>query len=1083
MRCVFVSRDHAARLDAARRYLVEREGPILVLGATKRAADDFVKTAGPGPGADGLALLGVHRLTLDLLARELALLPFARSKIARLTGLGAAALAARVVHATRQNGALQYFEPVADTPGFGSAVARTIRDVREAEVEAAAIEALGSGGVDLRRLLATYERELWSLGLADRAQMLRVAADVAGQREHPLVRLPVVMLDVWPETVAETRLMKALAPDEVVATAPVHDRDRVERLAALLGAKVEDVDAAEDDRALDRARRYVFLEEHPEAAAPDDSLTFFSAPGEARECIEIVRRIERLAARGVPFDRMAVLLRNERTYTPLLMDALGRARIPGFFTRGVRRPDPSGRALLALLSCAAEGLSASRFAEYLSLGRTPEVDAAGAPVEQPTPWVPPKEDGQLVFFTSAAPPPAPTPPAERRPIDVPVYWEKLLVDAAVIGGRERWARRLGGLARELKLQIQRLGEDAGTRRRKKEQDLEQVENLTAFALPLIDLLDQLPEAATWRVWLEKLGALATRALDDPEPVLTLLAELRPMSDVGPVGLDEVRLVLDERLGFLREEPTGSRFSKVFVAPIEEARGRSFDVVFLPGLAEGIFPRRVYEDPLLLDGDRRRIDPDFVVQARELARERDRLHTALGAAEQAVFVSYPRMNVIQGRPRVPSFYAVDVLRAAEGRVLGIDELFERGTSAADARLGWPAPRRAEEAIDEAEYDLAILGPLVFEAPEAVKSRGRYLVEGDDREVANQHLVRGLRWYASRSRSAWRPGDGLVAPDERTHEVLGRHRLGHRSYSPTALQSYATCPYRFLLHAVHYLRPREEAVPLEDVDPLTRGSLFHHVQYELFLKLRAAELLPVDEDGLDPALAILEETFAEASKQFEEDLAPAIPRVWSRHMDALRTELRAWLRSIAAKQTAWRPIHAELAFGLKPGPGRDPQSTPRPAKILDAYEVRGAIDLVEEHVETGAVRVTDHKTGRTPSPWPATVGGGRHLQPLVYGLAAEHVLGREVQEGRLFYCTTRENFSEVVIPVNDATKGKLREVLETIDDALEKGFLPVAPDRGACRYCDYRAVCGPGEEERLRRKRPDELEPLVKLRGMS
>lgn len=1082
MRRVFVSRDHAARLDAARRHLVEHTGAILILGATKRAADDFVKTAGPGPETDGVALLGVHRLTLDLLAKELALLPFARSKIARLTGLGSTALAARVVHLVRQTGPLEYFEPVADTPGFGAAVARTIRDVREAEVEGAALEVLGAGGPDLVRLLATYERELWSLGLADRAQTLRTAADVAAKREHPLVRLPLLMLDVWPETAAETRLVKALSPDSVVATAPAHDAERIERLAALLDAEVEHLDPDTATRSLDRARHFVFREAHPEPQDPDTSLTFFSAPGEARECIEIVRRIERLAARGVPFDRVAVLLRNERTYTPLLMDALGRARIPGFFTRGVRRPDPSGRALLALLSCASEGLSATRFAEYLSLGRTPDLDEGGAPVEQDVPWVPPKEDGQLVFFTKTETTPPPTATA-RGPVDVPVYWEKLLVDAAVIGGRDRWVRRLGGLASELRLQIEALSEDAHSRRQKKEQHLAQVENLERFALPIIDLLATLPTSAPWKVWLERLEALATRALDAPEPVLALLAELRPMADVGPVGLDEVRLVLDERLSFLREDPVGSRFSKVFVAPIEEARGRTFDVVFVPGLAEGIFPRRVYEDPLLLDADRKRIDPDFVVQARELAKERDRLHTALGAATDAVYVSYPRMNVIQGRPRVPSFYAIDVLRAAEGRVLGLDELFERGTAAADARLGWPAPRRAEEALDEAEYDLAVLGPLVFDGPEAVQSRGRYLVEGDDRQDANAHLVRGLRWYASRARSAWRAGDGLVEPNERIHEILGRHRLAARSYSPTALQSYAACPYRFLLHAIHYLRPRERAVPLEEVDPLTRGALFHHVQFLLFDKLRSAGLLPVDEAGLEPALAIVEETFAAVAKQYEDDLAPAIPRVWSRQMDAIRTDLRAWLRAIAAKQSMWRPIHAELAFGLKPSDDRDEHSTTKPAKILDRYEVRGAIDLVEEHVETGAVRVTDHKTGRAPDPYPATVGGGQHLQPLVYALAAEQVLDRPVEEGRLFYCTERGNFEEVVIPSNDATKEKLRVVFETIDEALAKGFLPVAPQSGACTWCDYRPVCGAHEERRLERKRTDELDALVKLRRMS
>lgn len=1087
MRRLVVSRDHATRLDAAREYLVAREGheAILILGPTKRAVDDFVKTAGPGPTGPGVALLGAHRLTLDLYARDLAALPFAEAKIARIAHLGTEALAARAVHVARAARPLAYFEPVADTPGFASAVARTVHDLREAGVDAEALAAdPRDAAADLSRLLTAYERELWSLGLADRAKTLTTAADVAQRGEHPLARLPVLLLDVLPKTRAESRLVEAIAArQEVFATAPAHDEARVAALAALLDAEVEPRSPNEAARSLDRARRYVFLEAHAAPEAPDSSLTFFSAPGEARECIEITRRIQKLAARGVPFDRIAVLLRSPQSYTPLLMDALRRAEIPGFFTRGVRRPDPAGRAVLALLSCAAEGLSASRFAEYLSLGRTPPLTETGAPVAREVPWVPPKEDGQMVFFTKAPEVTAPAEPAGPPPVDVPLYWEKLLVDAAVIGGRERWARRLAGLKREIELQIDALEEKDPSRRKKKERDLEQLENLERFALPIVDFLAELPERAKWRTWLDRIGELATRAIDEPEPILALLAELRPMGDVGPVGLDEVRLVLTERLSFLREDPIGPRFGRVFVAPIDEALGRTFDVVFLPGLAEGIFPQRVYEDPLFLDADRARLRDDLPLRERRLAEERDRLHTALGAATDEAYVSYPRMNVIQGRPRVPSFYALDVLRAAEGRLPSLAELFERGTSAADTRLGWPAPRRAIDAIDDAEYDLAILGPLVFERPDAVRGRGRYLIEDERGQDTNEHLVRALRTCATRWRSAWRKGDGLVESDTAVKRALERHRLEKRSYSPTALQSYAACPYRFLLHSIYYIRPREEAAPLEEVDPLTRGALFHHVQFVLFNALQEAELLPVNEERLDDALAVLEQSFSDVSKRYEDDLAPAIPRVWAQQMDAIRTDLRAWLRTIASKHAQWRPIHAELAFGLPNDEERDEQSTTRPVRILGRFDVRGSIDLVEENIETKAVRVTDHKTGRAPEPYPLSVGGGQHLQPMIYALAAQGMLDRPVVEGRLFYCTARGNFEEVVIPSNEATQKKLETVLDTIDRAVADGFFPTAPQAGACRWCDYRSVCGPHEEQRLQRKKQDVLVTLEKLRGMS
>src|SRR6202021_2010063 len=148
----------------------------------------------------------------------------------------------------------------------------------------------------------------------------------------------------------------------------------------------------------------------------------------------------------------------------------------------------------------------------------------------------------------------------------------------------------------------------------------------------------------------------------------------------PPSPDEVYDVLPERLGFLRAEPPRRRYGRVFVGSIEEARARSFDVVFLPGLAEGLFPRRALEDPLLLDEQRIQLaadlDTGLDTQDDRIARERMLLRSAAAAASQNLVVSYPRMDVAQSRARVPSFYALEVVRAAEGRLPSWGELEKR-----------------------------------------------------------------------------------------------------------------------------------------------------------------------------------------------------------------------------------------------------------------------------------------------------------------------------------------------------------------------------------------------------------------------
>ena len=58
-----------------------------------------------------------------------------------------------------------------------------------------------------------------------------------------------------------------------------------------------------------------------------------------------------------------------------------------------------------------------------------------------------------------------------------------------------------------------------------------------------------------------------------------------MADVGPVGLEEVRDVLRDRLVMLDWEPPPRRYGRVFIGTPHQARGRTFKIAFVPGLAQ------------------------------------------------------------------------------------------------------------------------------------------------------------------------------------------------------------------------------------------------------------------------------------------------------------------------------------------------------------------------------------------------------------------------------------------------------------------------------------------------------------------
>jgi CRISPR/Cas system-associated exonuclease Cas4 (RecB family) len=1097
----------ATRLRAAREFVstLAPDREALIVGASRGAADDFVRDVARGRGAT----FGLHRFSLTELAARLAAPDLTARGLGATTDLGIEAVAARTAFDARRRGTIPYFSPVSGLPGFPRALARTLLQLRMAGVDTDALRALTRTGPDLAELLEGFEEQFQLAGVADRAELFRAAARALDRPDETLGGLNVLFLDVPLESRAEQGLARALAgsASDVFATVPWGDDATTDALKKLGALEIESFD---DDSAstLARLRTFLFNETEPPASDPPSDVRVFSAPGEGRESVEVARRVMAEAHDGVAFDRQAILLRAPHTYVGLLEHALARAGVPAYFERGTRRPDPSGRAFLALLACRSAGLSAARFAEYLSLGQVPAVAEDGGPPRERAAWVPPADEAvaprQLDLFAPAAPgtvqesgapvggsSPGADADREEEPEDdpdapvvagtlrAPWKWEQLIVEAAVVGGEARWRRRLDGLAAQYRVQLREVESEEGESPRAEaiNRDLQALKRLRRFSLPVIETMARWPATATWGEWLAELEAFAPQVLRRPERVLEVLADLRPLAQVGPVDFDEVQQVLLERLTTLERRRPDRRHGRVFVGTPAQARGREFDVVFIPGLAERVFPQKPREDPMLLDAPRRTLDEALPNQEDRAHAERLLLRLAVGAARRRVHVSYPRLDLGELRSRVPSFYALDVVRAVTGRIPSHDEIQAHATREANASLAWPAPADPRQALDDVEYDLAVLRQLLS-APD------RGAVAGGARHILNLNdfLQKSVRERWGRWKRSWTPYDGLRAPTERTTTALSRERLGARPYSLSALQRYGTCPYQFLLSAIYRLEARQEPEPLQRLDPLTRGSIFHQVQAEFFRALDQSGGTRLTPATLDRALAVLNRVLDRVARSAYDDLAPAIDRVWNDEITAIRTDLRAWVRQLADDPGGWTPELFEFGFGLPRSEERDPRSHPDPITIEGRFHLRGSVDLVERREGSRELRVTDHKTGRDRYQPGQIVGGGTSLQPVLYSLVVERALGDPVVEGRFSYCTTAGGFAVHAIPIDERARRLAIETLEIVDRGVEHAVLLPAPSPGACKWCDFRPVCGPDEERRLGRKPTSSLEDLAALRKL-
>jgi hypothetical protein len=118
--------------------------------------------------------------------------------------------------------------------------------------------------------------------------------------------------------------------------------------------------------------------------------------------------------------------------------------------------------------------------------------------------------------------------------------------------------------------------------------------------------------------------------------------------------DELRLLIEGLLAAAGASALGGKGGGVQVLSVTEARGRTFDHLFVAGLNRDVFPRGIREDPLLSDDLRRilqRVLPDVPVKRAGFDEERY-LFAQLLSASPAVTLSWQTADD-DGKPLSPS----------------------------------------------------------------------------------------------------------------------------------------------------------------------------------------------------------------------------------------------------------------------------------------------------------------------------------------------------------------------------------------------------------------------------------------------
>jgi len=675
---------------------------------------------------------------------------------------------------------------------------------------------------------------------------------------------------------------------------------------------------------------------------------------------------------------------------------------------------------------------------------------------------------------------------------VPVHrWDDVSARAGVIEGLEQWRSRLqrfagGGGSRDLHVA------HGDTERHS-------ANSLADFVARLAEELD--PRCIKWSDW----AAWAARLLDLylhpddrsenwPTPELVAARAVREvLADLG--GLDDVgsstdlaafkstveaelashgvrddseaaqpasegdpdTSIVPDRVGL--PGPVGSG---VFVGSPTEARGLTFDRLYVVGMADQFLPGSDQRGALIPEPQLD--DTDWPTSARRVAELFDDLLAVLALTGDGAVASWPRVDPRTGREHDRSRW--------------LDPIGETGSGwdesvVASFRADVCGPTAATVPVSAADR---LLGELARSVAAGTPIERHPAVVGANRTTGHP-LSPPLDVSVTAALAPLTPGFG------RFEGFVGAGQAGGitEELSPTRLEEYAGCPRRYLLGRELKLAPPFRPEATEQMEARDRGSLIHQI-LATYVGERINDGAPAT---LDRLIEIAEEAFSTADQ--EGRCGPPLMATVERA--TLLREVRRFF-----EEDTLEPCEVELVFGLMGAsedvatdrlePSADVGSVGR---SVDAVEVsladgrtlrfRGAIDRIDRG-PNGTLVVSDYKTGRQSALDKLIkdpVAGGTKLQLPIYALAAQAVLGWEGPvEARYWLTSWGRAHGSLRCTLDDALLTRLREVLSAITDGIDGGAFPGVPGEETYRYrrptfencshCDFDRLCPTDRDRR-------------------
>jgi RecB family exonuclease len=602
----------------------------------------------------------------------------------------------------------------------------------------------------------------------------------------------------------------------------------------------------------------------------------------------------------------------------------------------------------------------------------------------------------------------------------------------------------------------------------------QAENLLAFMEQLFATGSEWQRCRTWTLLAESAATFLGRFHPpnrECEQVQEALASLGNLDRLGEaVDLVEFRAAAEARLNASSRQVGILEQTGIHLLSLSAARHTRFRVVFVPGLAERSFPVPGRQDPILLDDERRALSaPDAALPLKSARPQEERLLflLAVNAARERLVLTLPRAEAVSGAARIPSYYVLSSLECLAGTPVSYSRLSGGGDPRVllVRRSSW-LTQTAQTALDLREFDLGRIEACLESAqPET----GRYL------ERCSPNFARALASEQGQwGTPAFTAYDGMLSSPE-CRQALDHMFSVERVYAATALERYASCPYRFFLHDVLHVRELDDPAASDSIAATDKGELIHAILREFYAAMKAQNRLPLAGKDFESCRQVLAETCARHFAEVERNGLAGLPATWELNRRFILQDLERHLLAEIEAEGNWLPVDFERSFGID-----DAASCVEAPAGDSSLKFRGVIDRVDLDRERHAVRVVDYKSGKLRHRARVLLEGGRALQLPLYLFAAKALYpGVELQPSQAEYCylTRAGQWSTCVFTGADLIEKQadIREILGTMLSGCRSGAFPHWPagnGSAGCENCEYRSVGDPRREALWKRKQTDE-----------